>query len=167
MDGEVLRRALLELLATGSAHVTVDSAIEGLSVEDAFRRPSAQHDPEVELHSVWELLEHMRCGQEDLLHYTMDSSWVSPPWPEGYWPSLPDDASREQREERWRATVEGFRRDLEEIRGWVRDPNLDLTAEIPHGEGRTYLRSVLLVADHNSYHLGQIISTRRMLGRWS
>lgn len=165
MDDRVLRERLLELLRMGSAHVTLDEAVEGLDPVDAFRRPSGDGP---ELHSAWELLEHMRIAQEDIVHYTMDASWRSPPWPEGYWPSaedlhLPSDGHAEQK---WRETLDGFQADLEGVCGWVRSDELDLTSEIPHGEGRTYLRQVLLVADHNAYHLGQIVSARKLLGSW-
>ena len=171
MNDELFRKNLIELLDMGSAHTTVHEAVADLSAEDACRRPvSGGGSPGGEasgggegMHSVYELLEHMRITQEDIVRYTMDPDWTSPAWPTEYWPSLP---SREEREERWRSTRERFLADLEEVRGWVRDSRLDLTALIPHGEGRTYLRQVLLVADHNAYHLGQIVSARRQLGLW-
>jgi uncharacterized damage-inducible protein DinB len=114
------------------------------------------------LHSVWEELEHMRLAQEDILRYTLDASWTSPDFPEGYWPKETDELT----EEKWSASVAAFFADLEETIKMVEDSKLDLTAEVPHGEGRTYLRQVLLIADHNAYHLGQIVQTRKALGDW-
>lgn len=165
MDDRVLRERVLELLGMGGAHVTLDEAVKGLDPVVAFRRPAGDGH---ELHAPWELLEHMRIRQEDILRYTMDASWRSPPWPEGYWPNaneleLPTPAHAEQK---WRETLDGFRADLEGVRAWVRDEGLDLTSRIPHGEGRTYLRQVLLVADHNAYHLGQLVWARKSLGAW-
>ncbi|MEX2542398.1 MAG: DinB family protein [Trueperaceae bacterium] len=174
MKDDVLRRALLELLEMGSAHITLDQAIGGLEIDDAFLRPAVTDRAangagvsEPKLHSVWELLEHMRLAQEDILHYTIDPAWRSPPFPEGLWPPAhPGTASEAERERLWHATLAGFRAELEQVRDVVRDPALDLTDEIPHGEGRTYLRQVFLVADHNAYHLGQVVSIRRLLGLW-
>src|SRR5262249_1976049 len=101
-------------------------------------------------------------AQEDIWRYTFDAKWVSPSWPAGYWP-----AGRENLpEERWTAALSAFFADLAEVIRRVQDPNFDLTAEVPHGEGRTYLRQVLLLADHNAYHLGQIVQLRKLLGDW-
>ena len=114
-------------------------------------------------HSIWELLEHLRIAQEDILRYTLDPSWRSPEWPTGYWPGDKGPVS----DRRWSASVSAFLADLEEACALVRDRSRDLTARIPHGEGRTYLRQALLIADHNAYHLGQIVETRKALGNWS
>jgi uncharacterized damage-inducible protein DinB len=157
MDDGALRKGVLEVLRGGSAHLTVEHAVANLRAELRARRPPG------ELHSVWELLEHMRIAQEDILRYTLDSGWQSPRWPEGYWPETADLVS----EEVWQDTVVSFQRDLDELQRLVEDRSVDLTAAIPHGEGRTYLREVLLVADHNAYHLGQIVATRRALGAWA
>jgi hypothetical protein len=109
-------------------------------------------------------LEHMRIAQEDILRYTLDAAWQSPEWPGGYWPP-PAPADRIT-DEMWEASVKAFFSDLEEVIKLVSDPDIDLTASIPHGDGKTYLREVLLVADHNAYHLGQIVQTRKLLGDW-
>lgn len=155
MNDSVLRRNLVELLRGGHAHLSVERALNGLDPSLRNVRPAGG------LHSVLEEFEHMRLAQEDILRYTLDASWVSPAFPEGYWPG--DGPT----EEKWAASVAAFFSDLEEVIGMVEDPNLDLTAGIPHGEGRTYLRQALLVADHNAYHLGQIVSARKALGDWS
>jgi uncharacterized damage-inducible protein DinB len=155
MDDQVMREALIELLTKGSAHVTVAKALEGLKAELRAKRPAEG------IHSVWEELEHMRLAQEDILRYTLDQGWSSPDWPQGYWPSneAPDGAA-------WEASRLAFQADLEEVCALVRDPARDLTARLPQGQGRTYLRQVLLVADHNAYHVGQIVQARKLLGAW-
>ena len=155
MDDKVLREALVEMLTKGNAHVTVDKALAGLEAALRARRPAES------VHSVWEELEHMRLAQEDILRYTLDQGWESPDWPQGYWPAAepPDDAA-------WKASVAQFHADLEEVCALVRDPARDLTARLPQGQGRTYMRQVLLVADHNAYHLGQIVQARKLLGAW-
>jgi uncharacterized damage-inducible protein DinB len=156
MNHASLRRELVELLRGGSAHLSLDEALGGLEPELRHRRAGG-------LHSIWEILEHMRIAQEDILRYARDPSWVSPDFPEGYWPEVPDTLS----DERWQETLVAFRRDLEAVIILAQDESLDLTAEIPHGQGgHSYLREILLVADHNSYHLGQIVDVRRALGDW-
>jgi uncharacterized damage-inducible protein DinB len=155
MDDARLRRDLIELLEGGHAHVTPEQAFGGL--KPALRAARPKGAP----HSVWQLLEHMRLAQEDILRYTLESGWRSPKWPEGYWPSVAEPTPAQ-----WKASLAGFDRDLEAVRTLVRDRARDLTAEIPHGEGRSYLRQVLLVADHNSYHLGQVVAVRRRLEAW-
>ncbi|CAN5505773.1 DinB family protein [soil metagenome] len=157
MNDKILRQSLVALLRGGQAHVTLAGALEGLEPELRAKRPAGGG------HSVWELLEHMRLVQEDILRYTLDPAWTSPPWPEGYWPE-PGGAGLA--EEAWRETLAGFERDLEAVIALVEDESRDLSAEIPHGEERSYLRQVFLVADHNSYHLGQIVDARRALGSW-
>jgi uncharacterized damage-inducible protein DinB len=157
MDEGILRESLVALLTKGNAHVAVAKALEGVPVEARGRRPAEG------LHSVWEELEHMRLAQEDILRYTLDASWVSPEWPQGYWPG--DPAPRDA--QAWEDSVKRFHAELEEVCDLVRDPARDLTARIPHGQGRTYLRQVLLVADHNAYHLGQLVQTRKLVGAWS
>ena len=156
MDDTRLRADLVELLKGGSAHLTWEQALRGLP--PGLRAAS----PGRGLHTIWELVEHMRIAQEDILRYTLDPRWKSPAWPAGYWPSVgePTDAQ-------WRKCVAGFRRDLGAVVKLVRDRRFDLTARLPHGEGRTALREVLLVADHNAHHLGQIVQSRRLLGAWT
>ncbi len=157
MNEAALRKDLVELLQGGQAHLTVQEALKGLRPELRHLRPASG------LHSVWEELEHMRIAQQDILRYTLDPSWSSPPWPDGYWPASSENLSAEA----WQATVSGFLSDLEEVIKLAQDRELELTAEIPHGEGRTYLRQLLLVADHNAYHLGQIVQIRKALGDWN
>jgi hypothetical protein len=156
MNDSTLRKDLVELLEGHAAHVDPKRALADVKPSVRGTRPA----PEV--HSMWEELEHMRLAQEDILRYTLDASWTSPKWPEGYWPEPVEEVADEQ----WEASVAAFLRDLDEVRRIVEDPSVDLTAAIPHGEGRTYLREVLLVADHNAYHLGQLLQVRKLLGDW-
>ncbi len=156
MEEKVLREQLVALLRGGEAHIKADGALAGVSPQFRNVRPAA------EAHSVWEELEHLRIAQEDILRYTIDASWKSPKWPEGYWPANPQTVT----DEMWKASVDGFLADLEEMIKVVQEPKLDLTSKIPHGDGQTYLREILLVADHNAYHLGQIVQARKLLGDW-
>jgi uncharacterized damage-inducible protein DinB len=156
MNPSELRNNLLELLEGGIAFVPLKGTLDGLKPENRGVCPGGN------LHSVWEELEHMRIAQEDILRYTLDSAWKSPKWPEGYWP----DPKRKLMAAVWNSTVKRFFADLAELKSLVKNQKIDLTAEIPHGEGRTYLREVLLAAEHNAYHAGQIVLTRRLLGDW-
>jgi hypothetical protein len=156
MDETVLRSQLVELLRGGEAHIKAEAALANVSRQFRNVRPA------VDVHSVWEELEHLRIAQEDILRYTIDASWESPEFPEGFWPGNTESVTDEE----WKASVYGFFADLEELIVLVQDPKLDLTAKIPHGEGRTYLREILLAADHNAYHLGQIVQARKLLGDW-
>ncbi|HWO00136.1 MAG TPA: DinB family protein [Blastocatellia bacterium] len=157
MDDSVLRVSLVELLRGGNAYVTAERALADVKPELRNARASDG------LHSVWEELEHIRIAQEDILRYTLDATWKSPKWPDGYWPA----SAQKVTDEMWKASVASFLADLEKVIALVEDSSVDLTAKIPHGEGRTYLREVLLIADHNAYHLGQIVQTRKALGDWA
>jgi hypothetical protein len=152
-----LRDHLLKLLDGGQAHLTFDEATEGLPVElQGARAPNLPHSP-------WRLVEHMRIAQEDILRFCLDPEYVSPEFPAGYWPE--GDAPPDERA--WDRSVAAFRADLRAMQDLVADPATDLFAPIPHGQGQTILREALLVADHNAYHLGQLVAVRRMLGAWS
>jgi len=154
MNEKNLRNNLIELLEGGQAHVNLESGLNGLSPQNRNIRPEGME------HSIWEILEHMRLAQEDIIRYTLDAEWVSPEFPEGYWPKNPKKMTSED----WDNTISRFTADLNELISFIRDNEIDPTSEIPHGEGRTYLREILLVADHNAYHLGQIVQIRKTLG---
>lgn len=156
MNNAKLRDDLAELLEAGHAHTTAEAALKSVKPESRSTRPSES------VHSIWEELEHMRLAQEDILRYTLDAAWQSPAWPEGYWPAKVETVT----DEMWNDSVDKFFSDLKEIIALIRDANIDMTSEIPHGEGRTYLREILLVADHNAYHLGQIVQLRKLIGDW-
>jgi hypothetical protein len=155
-EQESLRRHVLELLTGGQAHATFDAAVKGLPAELRGKRPrGAQHSP-------WEVLEHMRIAQWDILEFSRNPQHVSPEWPGGYWP-----ATRAPKDEKaWNASVRAFRRDLKAMCDLVANEATDLYARIPHGSGQTILREALLTADHNAYHLGELVLLRRLLGAW-
>ncbi len=151
-----LREHLLYLLQGGGAHLNFDKAIADLPAAlRGAKTPGVPHTP-------WRLLEHLRIAQWDILEFTRNPRHVSPLWPEGYWPASdapPDDGA-------WDLSVAAFRADLQAMQDLVADPATDLFRALPHGEGQTALREALLVADHNSYHLGQLVVIRRLLGAW-
>jgi hypothetical protein len=153
---ESLRQHLCDLLTSGNAHVEFDRAIADLPPE--ARGQSHPNVPQ----TPWRLLEHMRIAQWDILRFSVDPAHQSPEWPAGYWPE--GDAPPDP--EAWDRTVEAFRADRQGMIDLVRDPSTDLLAKLPRGDGQTVLREALLVADHNAYHLGQLIAVRRLLGFW-
>jgi len=153
---QALRDHLLELLRGGHGHATFDKAIADLPAK--LRGARADGLP----HTVWQLLEHLRLAQWDLLEFSRDPGHVSPPWPEGYWPKDAEPPS----DEAWEKSVESFHQDLQAMQDLVADPQTDLYAKLPWGDGQTVLREAMLLADHNAYHLGQIVSVRQALGAW-
>jgi len=156
MSDQSLRDHLLELMRGGSAHLRFDEAIEGLPAD--LRGTKHQELP----HTAWQLLEHLRITQWDILDFSRNPDYVHIKWPDDYWPKTaapPDDAA-------WDQAVEQFRQDLKAMQDLVADPKTDLYAKIPWGDGQTILREAMLVADHNAYHVGQIVSLRQALGAW-
>ena len=151
-----LRAHLVYLLKGGGAHVHFTDAVEGFP--EAKRGAFVAGLP----HTGWQLLEHSRIAQSDILGFSRNPKHVSPGFPEGYWPKTPGPPDGPA----WAKAVEGFRRDLEQMISLVKNPKTDLYARIPHGQGETILREALLVADHNAYHLGQLVDLRRALGAW-
>ena len=151
-----LRDHLIKLLKGGNAHADFEAAIEDLPAGLRGKRPKGGE------HSAWELLEHLRIAQWDILEFSRNSSHKSPDWPKGYWPATaaPED------DKAWEKSVRSFRRDLKALCELVENPSTDLYAKIPHGEGQTILREALLVADHNAYHLGQLVLVRKLLEAW-
>ncbi|MGH9510590.1 MAG: DinB family protein [Terriglobales bacterium] len=153
---KALREHLVYLLKEGGAHADIKSAVKAIPFGAEGKRPDGAP------HSPWEELEHIRIAQWDILEFMRNPKHVSPKWPEGYWPSTPAPPD----ERAWAKSVKAILRDLQSITGLVTDESTDLFAKIPHGNGQTILREVLLVADHNAYHLGQLVLTRRLLGAW-
>ncbi len=148
-----LRKQLVSLLTKAEAHVDVASTLKDFPPKLRGRKPEgAPHTP-------WQLLEHMRLAQWDILRFSTDPKHVSPKWPEGYWPKHEVPAS----DKAWRESVQKFMADLDAMCDLVRDKKHDLFEPIPHVDGQTLLREVLLVADHNSYHLGQLVMLRKTL----
>jgi len=152
-----LRDHLLYLLGGGGAHLNFDAALAGLPVNLRGAKPAGLP------HTPWRLLEHMRIAQWDILEFCRNPQHVSPEFPAGYWPI--GDAPPEPGA--WDRSVEAFHADLKAMCDLVADPGTKLFNKIPHGDGQTILREALLVADHNSYHLGQLVTVRRFLGAWA
>jgi hypothetical protein len=151
-----LRQHLRDLLRGGNAHLNFEEALAGLPPN--LRGAKPQGLP----YTPWRLLEHMRIAQWDILEFSRNPKHVSPEFPAEYWPE--GDAPPD--EKAWQKSIRQFRADLKAMQDLVEDPATDLLAPIPHGEGQTLLREALLVADHNSYHLGQMVAVRRLLGAW-
>ena len=151
-----LREHLRKLLIGRQAHVRSEEALAGVPFNLQGARPEgAEHTP-------WQVLEHLRIAQWDILEFSRDPGHVSPSFPEGYWPetSMPPD------EHAWGERCDRFKKDLIDMVDLVSDARQDLVAPFPHGTGQTLLREALLIADHNAYHLGEAVLLRRMLGCW-
>jgi hypothetical protein len=151
-----LRKHLVDVLKGGSAHVQFMDALEEFPPNK--RGTFAPGLP----HTGWQLLEHSRIAQWDILEFSRNAKHVSPGFPEGYWPKTPGPPT----EGDWDKSVQQFQRDLNEMIELVNNSRTDLFAKIPHGDGQTILRQALVLADHNAYHLGQLVDLRRALGTW-
>jgi uncharacterized damage-inducible protein DinB len=138
------------------AHVGFDKAVANVPVA---RRGTI---PQGSAHSLWQLLEHLRICQFDILDFCRNPAYVERPM-ESYWPPSATPPSGRA----WAESIAAFRRDRDELKRLAADCGTDLFARIPHGSGQTYLRELLLVADHNAYHIGQLVALRRRLGSWS
>lgn len=151
-----LRDQLQELLAGGSAHLTFEDAIADLPPKLRGAKPPGQP------HTAWRILEHMRIAQRDILEFSRNAAHRSPKWPDEYWPPADAPATPKQ----WDQSVRSFRSDLKAMQDLVADESSDLLAPIPGGNGKTVFREAMLLADHNAYHLGQLVLIRRLLKAW-
>ena len=151
-----LREHLVYLLGDGGAHAKFEDAIANFPA--AACGTKGKRFP----HTAWMLLEHLRLAQWDILEFSRNPKHVSPPWPDGYWPKTAAPPS----EAAWTTSVRAFRKDLKAMQALVSSPKTDLFAKIPWGDGQTILREAMLVADHNAYHVGQLVAVRKMLGEW-
>ena len=151
-----LRAQLGRILAWQDAHVGFEKTFEGLAAK--HRGVRVQGFP----HSAWELLEHMRITQRDILDFCRNANYHEPTWPDDYWPPTPVPPS----DQAWDDAIAAFREDRAALEALAADRSIDLFAKIPHGSGQTYIRELLLVADHDAYHLGQVVVIRRQLGAW-
>lgn len=138
------------------AHVNFDDAVEGLAVNLRGKRPAGMP------HSPWEIVEHIRVAQHDILDFCRNANYAEMKWPDDYWPSTPEPPS----DSAWDLSIAAFHRDLTALQELAADPGADLFANIPHGSGQTYLRELILAIDHNAYHVGELVTIRRMLGAW-
>ena len=151
-----LRSHLVRLLDWREAHAGFDAAVTGVPLElQGTPPPGLPYSP-------WQLLEHMRIAQHDILDFCRNPGYSEKKWPDDYWPASPTPPSASA----WTDSVAALHRDREAMQQIVADAGTDLYATIPHGSGQTYLREVLLVADHGSYHVGQLVLVRRLLGIW-
>ena len=155
-NDKALRQHLVKLLKGSEAHVDFDSAFKEFPPELRGKKPEGAE------HSAWELLEHLRIAQWDILEFSRNPKHKSPEWPGGYWPKMPTPRDAKA----WDKSVQSFRQDLQEMCDLVVNESTNLFAKIPHGDGQTILREALLTADHNAYHVGQVVLLRRLLGAW-
>jgi hypothetical protein len=149
----IVREHLLKLLRGGEAHADFDSVIEDFPLEKINERVTGIP------YSAWDVVEHIRIAQWDILEFSRNPNHVSPSWPEGYWPMKAAKATKLQ----WQESSAQIRSDRKEMEQIVEDQGIDLYSPIPHGSGQTLLREVLLVADHNAYHLGALVVLKRIL----
>ncbi len=151
-----MREQLATSLDWGDAHADFDRAVEGLAPELRGRRVAGLP------HSAWEIVEHLRLAQHDILDFSRNAHYRELNWPDEYWPASPEPPSASA----WDESVAAFKRDRKAVKALATDPAIDLSSAIPHGSGQTYLREVLLVLDHNAYHVGELVLLRRLLGAW-
>jgi len=151
-----LRKHLLELLTWGDAHVSFDDAVKGIPAGVRGIQPHGIP------YSLWQLLEHIRLAQRDILEFCVDPGYRARVWPDDYWPKspIPPNAGA------WSRSVTAVRADRDALIRLLSNEDVDLFSEIPHGQGQTYFRELVLVADHGAFHVGQIVLLRRLLGVW-
>ena len=152
---DLLRAQIASLLDWGDAHATFDAAVEGVPPEMRGRVPDGLP------HSLWQLVEHLRIAQRDILDFCRDPHYRHLRFPDDYWPAAEPTSGQA-----WDEAIAAYHTDLEMLKAMATDPGVDLFARIPHGSGQTYLRELVLVADHAAYHVGQIVLVRRLLDIW-
>lgn len=153
---KALREHVVKLLKGGDAHADYNAAVKNMPFDLQGKKPrDAEHSP-------WQLLEHLRIAQWDILEFSRNGKHVSPEFPDGYWPAKPAPPDKKA----WEKSVKAYRAELQAMCRLVASESTDLFARIPHGDGQTVLREALVLADHNAYHLGQLVLLRRMLGAW-
>jgi hypothetical protein len=155
-NSKQLREHLIYLLNGGGAHARFDDVVKNWPDDLRGAKPNGLP------HTAWMLLDHLRLAQSDILEFSRNAKHTSPEWPKGYWPKTEAPPSAAA----WNKSVQQFRKDLKSMQALVANPKIDLYARIPWGDGQTVLREALLLADHNAYHLGQLVDVRRLLGAW-
>ncbi|MGB6484670.1 MAG: DinB family protein [Candidatus Acidiferrales bacterium] len=156
VNDKALREQLAKLLDGREAHAGWQKAFAEMPLELQGAKPAGAP------HTAWQLLEHMRIAQWDILEFSRDPKHVSPQFPDGYWPATEAPPSAEA----WEKSAKAFGRDLTEMKKLVSNAKTNLFKRIAHGDGQTILREAILAADHNAYHLGQLVLVRKMLGAW-
>jgi DinB family protein len=152
-----LRKQLAAILDSKDAHADFDTAIANMPAKDRGVRPEKLP------YSAWQLLEHLRMAQHDILDFCVNPDYEEMKWPDDYWPASPEPPNGAA----WEASIRQYREDRAALERMALDTSVDLLAKIPHGSGQTYLRELLLVADHAAYHLGELVILRRLLGNWN
>jgi hypothetical protein len=156
-NGKDWRAIVASSLGWEEGHASLDNAVKGLEPALRGKRPDGYP------HSPWELVEHIRITQRDLLDFSQAPDYVEKlEWPRDYWPTSPAPANSTA----WDKSIADYKRDRDAFARFTMETDIDLTAKIPHGKGQTYLRTILLAVDHASYHVGQLVSVRRLLGAW-
>ena len=153
---DVMREHITRLLDWEDAHVGFDAVLEKLPAELRDRR--SENVP----HSMWDLVEHLRLAQRDILEFCIDPDYKERKWPDEYWPAKGTPPTPAK----WNASIRAIRADRDALKALASDESIDLFAKIPHGTGQTYFRELLLVADHNAFHVGQMAIVRRALCAW-
>ena len=156
MTDKALREQLSEYLDWKNAHVGLDDAVKGIPPKLRGAVPKGF------AHSAWQVVEHVRIAQHDILDFCRNPRYKHVKWPDDYWPKMP----RPSNAAAWTKSIARFRRDRRAMQRLATNARIDLLAKIPHGSGQTYLREILLVADHTAHHVGQLIDVRRALGNW-
>ena len=156
MPTAAIRDLLSNALAWQDAHATFDDVVAGIPAEARGTQPAGLP------YSAWQLVEHLRITQRDILDFCVDANYTEKKWPDDYWPSSPAPASAAA----WDGSIRAFVADRKALQTLAADTSLDLEATIPHGSGQTYLRELVLVIDHSAYHVGQLVLVRRLLGLW-
>jgi len=151
-----LRDLLGKMLEWQDAHASFDTAVADLPADLRGKQPVGLP------YSPWQLVEHLRLAQHDILDFCVNPNYTEMNWPDDYWPASPAPPSPDA----WDASIEAFRRDRRALQQIAADSKVDLTARIPHGTGQTFLREIVLAADHAAYHVGQLVAVRRLLGAW-
>jgi len=152
-----MRTQLAKALDWGEAHADFDAAVKDFPA--ALRGKRLDGLP----YSAWQILEHLRIAQHDILDFSRNARYAEKKWPDDYWPASPEPPD----DKAWDKSVAAFRRDRRAVQKMAADPGVKLDKRIPHGNGQTYLREVLLVLDHNAYHVGELVMLRRLLGAWT
>jgi uncharacterized damage-inducible protein DinB len=155
-DDAALRPLLQKVLAWEDAHVGFDRAVADIPPNLRGKQPQGLP------YSLWQLVEHLRLAQHDILDFSRNANYREMKWPDAYWPSAPEPPSADA----WDQSIAAYKADRKALEQMAVDTKLDLAARIPHGSGQTYSRELLLVADHTAYHVGQIVLVRRLLGCW-
>ena len=156
MPSTAIRGLLSRALTWQDAHVTFDDVVAGIPVDARGVQPAGLP------YSAWQLLEHLRITQRDILDFCVDANYAEKTWPDDYWPPSPAPES----DAAWQGSIRGFVEDRKALQALAADTSVDLEARIPHGTGQTYLRELVLVIDHSAYHVGQLVLVRRLLGAW-